>query len=176
MSKNRSSALDTRTMILCALLAALSIVLGKLLAINITQNFRLSFENLPILMAGMIFGPVVGAVVGAVADLVGCLIAGYAINPMITLGGILIGFLGGILHRCCGSSKCATFTAVFVAHIIGSMIVKSLALHLWYGTPFSVLLLRIPLYLIIATLESLILCFLQQNPAICRYFTREKKQ
>jgi len=177
MSKSRSSAhLDTRTMIICALLAALSIVLGKLLAINITQNFRLSFENLPILMAGMIFGPVTGAVVGAVADLIGCLIAGYAVNPLITLGGVLIGFLGGLLHRCgVGGQKCSTFLAVFTAHIVGSMIVKSLGLHFWYGTPFSVLWLRIPLYLIIAALESLILCFLQQNPTICRYFKGDAK-
>ena len=61
--------------ILCAaaLLAALSIVLGKYMAIS-TPIFRFSFENLPILMAGIFFGPIIGAAVGLIADIVGCLL------------------------------------------------------------------------------------------------------
>ena len=47
--------------ILCAaaLLAALSIVLGKYMAIT-TPVFRFSFENLPILMAGIFRRPFCG--------------------------------------------------------------------------------------------------------------------
>ena len=67
---------NLRVMICAALLAALSIVLGKFLQIpNPFQDFiRISFENTPIIMAGMFFGPFVGAVTGAVADLLGCVI------------------------------------------------------------------------------------------------------
>ena len=173
MSKNHSAALfkSRLAMILCALFVALSIVLGKLLAINITTSFRLSFENLPILMAGMMFGPVAGAVVGVVADLVGCLIAGYTINPVITCGAMLVGLLSGLVYRkFSGNDKLAVFVSVFAGHIVGSMLVKSAGLHLWYGTPYSVLLLRIPIYLVTGLLESLILCLMQQNRAIGRYF------
>ena len=86
--------------ILCAaaLLAALSIVLGKYLAINVTDSIRFSFENLSILLAGIFLGPLVGGIVGAVADLVGCLMVGYAINPLITLGAVgVISVIGNAL-------------------------------------------------------------------------------
>ena len=78
---------------ICAILAAFSIILGKYLAINVGENFRFSMENLPILLAGLYLGPLAGAIVGAVADLVGCLLVGYAINPIITLGAVSIGFI-----------------------------------------------------------------------------------
>ena len=59
----------------------MSIVLGKLLVFNITDSIRISLENLPLLMAGIFFGPFIGAAVGAGADIIGCLIVGYSINP-----------------------------------------------------------------------------------------------
>ena len=41
----------------CALMVALSIVCGKLLAFNVGTILRFSFENLPILLASVAFGP-----------------------------------------------------------------------------------------------------------------------
>ena len=96
MKKDRSLSRRTERALLrlclSALLAALSIVLGKYLSIS-TPLFRLSFENLPILMAGIFLGPLAGGIVGGVADLLGCVLVGYTINPIITLGGILVGVL-----------------------------------------------------------------------------------
>ena len=65
-------------------LAALSIILGKYLAIPGGNVLRFSFENLPIMFAGMAFGPFVGCAVGIVADLIGCVLVGYTVNPLIT--------------------------------------------------------------------------------------------
>lgn len=59
---------NIRVMAVAALLTALSIVLGKYLAVNVTDSLRISFENLPILMAGLFFGPLIGGVVGAAAE------------------------------------------------------------------------------------------------------------
>ena len=70
-------------MIMMALFIALSIVLGKQLSFT-AGPFRISFENLTVLMAGIFFGPLAGLTVGACADLFGCLLVGYAINPIIT--------------------------------------------------------------------------------------------
>ena len=81
-----------------AFLAALSIVFGKYLAIPIGTVMRFSFENTPIILAGIIFGAPVGAMVGAVADLVGCVLVGYEINIAVTLGAVLIGFVSGLCH------------------------------------------------------------------------------
>ena len=49
-------------LVISAFLAAISIVCGKYLAIRGGDVMRFSFENMPILMAGMLFGPVIGAV------------------------------------------------------------------------------------------------------------------
>ena len=79
MRKNKGLWPLTLTVML-TMLSAMSIVLGKLLAVNLGEVLRLSFENLPIIFAGLAFGPLAGAAVGLVADTVGCLLVGYAIN------------------------------------------------------------------------------------------------
>ena len=71
-----SGKISVRVIVLIGLLAAMSIVFGKLLAINIGNSFRISFENLPILMAGIFFGGPAGFVTGVLADVIGCLIVG----------------------------------------------------------------------------------------------------
>ena len=155
--------------ILCAaaLLAALSIVLGKYMAIT-TPVFRFSFENLPILMAGIFFGPVLGAAVGLIADLVGCVLVGYTINPIITVGAVLIGVLSGTVARVAtrngrSLSPRALCLAVAISHVIGSMIVKSVGMKVYYSTPWETLLWRAPLYVIIGVLECVILILLTHH-------------
>ena len=95
----RSGLVHVRVLAIGAMLAAMSIVCGKVLAFNLGNVLRISFENLPILLGGMIFGPVWGAVIGVVADLVGCLLVGYAVNPVVTLGAAVIGTVGGLTWR-----------------------------------------------------------------------------
>ena len=95
----KKARLSPKSLSVCAVLAALSIVLGKYLAVNVGENFRFSLENLPLILAGIYLGPVAGAFVGAAADLVGCLMVGYAINPVITLGAVSIGLISGIVAR-----------------------------------------------------------------------------
>ena len=155
--------------ILCAaaLLAALSIVLGKYMAIT-TPVFRFSFENLPILMAGIFFGPIIGGTVGLIADLVGCLMVGYTINPIITVGAVLIGILSGTIARIAtrkgrALTPFALCLAVAVSHVIGSMIVKSVGMKLYFNTPWETLLWRAPLYVIIGTLECTVLILLTRH-------------
>ena len=159
-----------RTLALASLLAALSIVLGKYAAINITDNFRLSFENLPILMAGLFAGPLVGCAVGCVADLVGCVLVGYAINPIITAGAALVGLVSGLLARYAlpirrkeGYSPWRITLSVYTAHVVGSMLVKSLGLWVYYGTPLVTLAWRIPIYLLIGAAESGLLIVLSRS-------------
>jgi ECF transporter S component (folate family) len=170
----RPAVAGLRILCVSALLAALSIVLGKYLAINVTDSIRLSFENLPILMAGIFFGPAVGCAVGVTADLLGCILVGYAINPIITLGAALIGILSGavtLLFRRNDRplSPISVFLSVYAAHAVGSMAVKSLGLSIYFSTPMEVLLLRIPIYLVVGTLEATVLLLLARN----RLFTGE---
>ncbi len=168
--RSQSPSLFGSLRILCAaaMLAALSIVLGKYLAIS-TPIFRFSFENLPVLMAGIFFGPVVGGMVGAVADLVGCLMVGYDINVIVTLGATLIGVLSGVIARIGtrgGQKPLRPLTlclAIGVAHVVGSMVVKSVGFRVYYGTPLVTLLWRVPLYLVTGALEASLLLLLTRN-------------
>lgn len=149
-----------------ALLAALSIVLGKVIPVLSIDWLRISFENLPILIAGILLGPLAGAAVGAVADLIGCLIVGYTVNPIITLGAVLIGAVSGLIYRLpLWSQRVRLPLAVASGHVIGSMIVKSIGLLLWFHLPVATILLRVPTYLIIAALECLIIKLLMTNRA-----------
>ena len=79
--------------VLLAMMVAISILMGKYLAINMGETLRFSLENTPIILSGIAFGPLAGAAVGIVADLVGCLMVGYTINPIVTLGAAVIGIL-----------------------------------------------------------------------------------
>ena len=152
-----------------SLLVAISIVCGKYLAIRGGDVLRFSFENLPILLAGILFGPLAGAAVGTVADLVGCLLVGYAINPIVTLGAALIGLVSGLLWRF--FVRFETFSRHFrlvlvvcFSHFVGSVVVKTFGLAAFYSFPIEVLFLwRLLNYAIIGAIESVILCLLFRN-------------
>ena len=82
-----------------ALFAAISFICGKFLAISIGETIRFSFENLPLILIGIVFGPTVGALTAVVADIVGCLLRGYAINPLLTAAAAFIGFFEGLIFQ-----------------------------------------------------------------------------
>lgn len=163
-----------RLLTVSSFLAALSIVLGKYLAINLGDTIRLSFENLPIIFAGAAFGPVVGAVVGTVADLVGCLFVGYAINPVITLGAAATGAVAGIYRFIPKKGRgvlryLLVIATVFFAHAVGSLLIKTAGLSAFYGTSYGALLLvRALNYLIVGSAEAALLSVLLTNRALCR--------
>ncbi len=156
--------------ILCAaaLLAALSVVLGKYMSIQIVVC-RIGFENLPIIMSGIFFGPIIGGLVGSLTDLVGCVLQGNPPNLVIHAGAILIGLLPGLVvaiatrrHRPLYPITLAV--AVGLAHIIGSMTVKSIGLIIFYHNPIeSALMWRIPTYTLIGIVEYITILLLVRS-------------
>jgi ECF transporter S component (folate family) len=165
-----------RALAMCAVLVAMSIILGKYLAIRGGEILRFSFENLPLLMAGILFGPLAGLVTGVAADLVGCVMVGYAINPIVTAGAALIGLLGGLLWRMLSKLPYGLRLSLTVAvsHVVGSVLVKTVGLAAFYSMPIGVLALwRLLNYAIVGGLEFLLLYFVLKNKAI-RSFGRER--
>ncbi len=135
--QKRTRKITAKFLSVCAVLAAASIILGKYLAVNVGENFRFSLENLPLILAGLYFGPAAGAFVGAAADLVGCLLVGYAINPIITLGAVCIGLfagVAGVVIKKKGAMQ--ILVALVLSHGIGSVLIKTLGLFIYYGSPF----------------------------------------
>ena len=169
--KNKGIAIfgNLKVMVCAALLTAISIVLGKCLAVNPTIFLRISFENLPILMAGMFFGPLIGGVVGAAADMIGCFMVGYSINPVITLGAALIGVISGVIsmyafpRREDWRGTWRVFIPVMCAHIVCSMGIKSVGMAIYFGTPVETLLWRVPLYIVVGIVEGYLIMLLFRN-------------
>lgn len=161
-----------RILIVAALLAALSVVF-KLLGIDITDNFRISFENTPILISGIAGGPFIGLLTGVVADLLGCLIKGYAINPFITVGSAAIGMCSGaawyFFRKPKSNIKYRIFISVALSHVVGSMLIKSLGMYLYYSTPWSVLIYRVPVYMIYILLDFYVIFLLSKSKPIATY-------
>ena len=126
MSKNMSTAAaqtaprhglqNVRTLVSCALLAAVSVVLARFIIPMPNETTRFSLEAVPIFLAGMLFGPLPGALVGFVADFVGCLFSGYGYNPMFCVPPILYGLCAGLFQPAIalGSILYESFSLAFV--------------------------------------------------------------
>lgn len=159
------------------ILSAMSLILGKFLQIpNPFQDFiRISFENLPIIIAGFSLGPIAGALVGTVADLIGCVLYGYSINPIITVGAASVGLVSGFISNYV--IKKALLVRVIVstalAHIVGSVLIKSSGLAVWYLSKYELgywefVAWRLLNYALVATAECVIIYLLLKNPAFQR--------
>ncbi len=166
---------NVRVLAMAALLCAVSAVM-KLLSINLGEVIRFSFENFPIIFAGIFFGPVIGGAVGVVADLLGCLLHGFGVIPLITLSSLCVGVFAGCVPLVFKRISNATIiTSTFLAHVIGNMLVKTFALSLTYGTPFDVLIWRVPIYVITAFVESVLIIILYKSRVIKNGIERVKK-
>lgn len=159
---------NVRVMIISGLLVAMSIVLGKFLAFNITDAIRISFENLPVIMAGIFFGPFIGGAVGLGADIIGSILKGYSINPIVAFGAMSVGIISGFISMKL-FKKNQTLNIAFsvgLAHLIGSILIKSAGLHFFPPKmPFSLLVYRIPVYIGIGLLEFFIIHMFLKNKA-----------
>ena len=163
----KSTKNSTRTLTVLALLIAMSIVFSRVLSIS-TGFVRFNLGSLPVLLAGILFGPWAGFVVGMVADIIGGVLAGYAINPLITLGAASIGLVGGLGWQKLSHLRTGNrlWCSVLVAHFVGSMVINSLALHIFYGYAWSVLAARVPNALILAAVNTVLLRLLMENKAV----------
>lgn len=165
---------------MAAMLTAMSVVIGIFCKnfLNFGGGlFRITFENLPILLSGIMFGPAVGGVVGAATDIVSYFLSGqiYPINPIVTAGAAIIGIVSGLLARYVIRRRgyIRIIIPCTVAHIIGSMIVKSIGLVTFYGVA---VLWRVPLYLVIAPLEIALICAMYRNGAVRKLMDKGIKE
>lgn len=157
--------------VILAMLSAISIILGKYLAIRGGDVMRFSLENMPIIFAGIAFGPVAGVLVGLVSDLIGCLMVGYEINPLVALGASIIGLVSGImpifLKKAKLDRRIVILITVSAAHIVGSVIIKTIGLASYYDMPFIVLLgWRVLNYIIVGGLDGAVVYALLKNKEI----------
>ncbi len=173
MKKNKTKIAlfnSLRALVIAAMLTAISVVIGIICksALNFGGGlFRITFENLPIIMAGVMFGPIVGGLVGIATDIISYLLSGqaYPLNFVVTLGacsvGVVSGFIAKFIIKKPGYAK--IIISGMAAHIIGSMIIKPIGLFAFYQWA---VLWRIPMYFVIAPIEIFLICLLYKNSAI----------
>lgn len=161
---------NTKILVFGALMTAMSIVIGMLCKTYLTfgdGSIRVTFENLPIILSGIWFGPAVGCAVGVVSDIISALLSPpYSVNFLITLGAASIGLVSGMVSRYIikGKAFIKTLGITLCAHIIGSIIIKSTMLGIiGYAVVWSV---RIPLYLLIAVCEAYLIFVIRNNRGI----------
>ena len=177
-SQTRRSAAKSalKRLVLGAMLAAMSVVIGMFCKSFLNFGgglWRITFENLPIILAGVFLGPVTGGLVGIVSDLTSYLLSPqiYPPNLIVTFGAFAVGVTAGLMAKLAvrerGTKQIALSAAV--AHVIGSMIIKPIGLFQFYQWA---VLVRIPLYLVIAPLEILLLCLLWKQKSFRKLFEK----
>ena len=90
--------MSTRTLVTLALLSAVEVVLARFIVPMPNPTMRFSIEAVPIIVAGLLFGPLAGGCVGLVGDAVGCLFSGYGYNPVFAVPPVLIGACAGLMR------------------------------------------------------------------------------
>ncbi len=175
--KNQKGHMATRTLACCALLAALSVVLARLLIPMPDSSTRFSIEAVPIFIAGMLFGPLAGGLVGFVADATGTLFSPFGFNPIFCVPPILYGVCGGLFRRFLtkGVNVPRLTASILPPVVVGSILYQSMTLAYAYpkmGTFMQTFLFNLATrsiqFAITAVLDVLVIYLLFQ----ARIFTR----
>lgn len=164
--------LNVKTIVFAAVLVAMNLVLSRVLAINIGSTLRITVSATPIYLASLWFGPLVGGICGGLGDLLGCLIQGYAPNPLILISSILAGVLPAVLKKYVFKDKVNTWkiAVMLIAHgIVGSLGFTAIGLHVYYGTPWSVLYTTRIIQTIALTIANTILVSILYQSALTTY-------
>lgn len=133
--KNQKKVMAAKVLTGAALLAAMSVVLARLLSFAPMPDTRWSLDKFPIFLAGIFFGPVAGGMVGAVADITGCLLSPYGINPILTVPAILYGVAGGAVRFWIAKKPGVLRLALayLIPVVLGSILYQSAALAWCYN-------------------------------------------
>ena len=180
MKRSASSVKSVYSLTLAAMLVAMSVVIGIFCKtfLNFADGLlRITFENLPIILAGIVFGPIMGGLVGAGSDLVSYLLSPqvYPPNLIVTAGAVSVGVVSGIIAKFIITKHGCPQIIIsgLLAHIVGSMIIKPIGLFKFYNWA---VLLRIPVYLAIAPLEIFILCLLFRNESFKKLVDKTERE
>lgn len=166
------------TLTLSAMLTAMSVLIGIFCKnfLNFGGGlFRVTFENLPIILAGVLFGPAVGGIVGVATDLVSYFMSSqiYPPNLIVTFGAMSIGLISGFISKFVIKKRgyAQIIVSAAFAHLVGSIIIKSVGLFTFYSWA---ILWRIPLYFIVAPIEIMLLCLLYRNKSFRRLIEEKR--
>lgn len=149
------------------LLVAMNVILSRFFAFQIAgDTIRISLGNIPLYVAGIVFGPKIGGTVGAAADLLGYAINsfGYAFNFFIFLASVFRGLVPGLVFQLMGNNGRKPYfkvsAAIILAEIASGVFLTTYGLAWQQKLPFLTVLgprlasiaVQIPVYIIITSL------------------------
>ena len=131
--------IETKKLVIVALLIALNIVFSRLISIS-AWNFKISFTFTTGLVAGYLYGPLWAAVVCGVGDLIGSLLFPIgAYNPLFTLTAVCSGLIYGFfLHNNYSNKNIAI--AVLLNQLGVSLLLNTWCISFLYKASFLGLL------------------------------------
>ena len=131
MQTKRTQAI--KALVYSAMLAAISVVMARLLSFSVAGGVRWSLDKFPLFLAGMFFGPVMGALTGLVADFTGSLMQ-FGFNPLLCFPAIFYGLCGGLMRRYIqkNSSVIRLGLSYLLPTAVGSVLIQSIALSYAY--------------------------------------------
>ena len=140
----RNQVFSTHNLVMMAALAAMQIILSRFLGIQVSDTLRLSFESIPVVLAGLWLGPLAGGIVGFVADTIGTMLSGLTWFPPLALNPIMEGVVAGLLARYfirgdIGESR-GTWKVALTAVITG--ILNAFVVGLIGSTLFSIMIME----------------------------------
>ena len=148
----------TSTMAVCAMLAALALILNSVASINIGPYVKIGFSGIPNQIADYLFGPITGCLFAGVLDIVkffirpdGPFFFGFTFNAM----------LSAFIYGCFYYKHKLTLRRVLIAKLVVILVVNVLLNTLWldmlYGKGFlAILPMRTVKNLIMWPVESFI--------------------
>lgn len=168
----RKNYFNLRTLIVMALLAALGAVFSAFLSVEITpagiKTVEVSLAPVPVMLAGIFFGPLAGGLVGYIADTAGFFMGVQqgAYNPAFSLTMALFGVIAGLFYvRSQKNSIWKVTGATITAQVACSVVLNTLLVWLFYGVPLAALIptrlvgaaIELPLYawLLMTLIEAL---------------------
>ncbi len=157
---------NVRVLTGAAMLLAIAVILS-FFKISLTEVMEIRFSNIPVAVAGMLFGPGVGGAVGALSD-----ILGYVVRPTgpyfpgFTVSAALSGVIFGLLLGREKLSVPRIVLACVIYQVCDSLLLGALWLHILYGAPWWTLVVtRIPKELVTMAFHIVVLVFLVRPAA-----------
>ena len=182
MPKSQKQNISPKLTAALAMMVAVSIILGKYLALSVGDVLRFSLENLPIIFSGIAFGPIAAILVAVTADLIGCLMVGFGVNPLVTVGAAVVGLIAGfapmLLKKYTALSGAPLIViTVVLSHLFGSVLIKTLGLAVYYDMPiFALMGWRLLNYAVVSTAEALLLCVLLKRDGVRRQIEKFRQK
>ena len=134
----RNHVFSVRNLVMMALLVAIQIILARYLSIK-SEAFRVSFETIPLALAGMWLGPLAGVIVALVADILGTVLSGIGVPFMpLSLGPMFFAWFCGVSAKYVFRSSLAetrdawkVLLTTLLAGVLNSLVI-GVATFTWY--------------------------------------------